>query len=56
MKIWAKEWKNNQMLRDITIEDCSDETRTHKVFNALEQVCYEFDLPKPLWLDSTVRD
>ena len=40
MKIWAKEWKNNQMLRDITIE----------------QVCYEFDLPKPLWLDSNVRE
>ena len=44
------------MLRDTTIEDCSDDTRTHKVFNALEQVCYEFDLPKPLWLDSNVRE
>ena len=56
MKIWAKEWKNNHMLRDTTIEDCSDDTRTHKVFKALEQVCYEVDLPKPLWLDSNVRE
>ena len=59
MKIWAKEWKNNHMLRDTTIEDCSDDTRTHKVFRALEQVCYEFDLPKPLWLfyqDSFVEE
>lgn len=56
MRIWAKEWKNNHLLRDITVEDFSDETRTHKVFGALDQVCREFDLQHPIWLDSTVRE
>lgn len=56
MRIWAKIFKNTKMLRDITIEDNSGETRTHKIFNAIEKVCYEFDLSKPLWLDSNIAD
>lgn len=44
------------MLRDTVIEDYSTETRTHKVFKALEKVCHEFDLQVPIWLDSTVTD
>ena len=41
---------------DTVIEDSSDDTRTHKIFNALEEVCLQFDLGKPIWLDSTVSD
>lgn len=56
MRIWFKEWKSNHLLRDIVIEDDSDETRTHKIFNALDKCCMEFDLSRPIWLDSTVRE
>ena len=56
MRIWFKQWKDSRMLRDIVIEDDSDETRTHKVFQALDTACYEMDLGRPLWLDVTVRD
>ena len=55
-RLWAKEFKNNHMLRDTVIEDSSDDTRTHKVFHAIDEVCYQFDLGKPIWLDSTVQD
>ena len=55
-RLWAKEFKNNRMLKDIVIEDGRDETRTHKVFDALEAVCLQFDLSKPIWLESTVSD
>ena len=51
-RLWAKEFKDNRMLRDTTICDDSDETRTHKVFHALEEVCYVFDLGKPIWLNT----
>ena len=44
------------MLKDTVIEDNSNETRTHKIFNALESACNEFDLSKPIWLDSTIKD
>ena len=55
-RLWAKTLKDNHMLQDTVIEDSSAETRTHKVFNALDKVCYQFDLSKPIWLDATVND
>ena len=55
-RLWAREFKNNRMLKDTVIEDGRDETRTHKVFDALEEVCLQFDLGKPIWLESTVSD
>lgn len=44
------------MIKDMTVEDISDDTRTHKIFNCLEKVCNEFDLEKPIWLDSNVSN
>jgi len=44
------------MLKDITIEDDREDTRTHKVFQALDKVCYEFDLSKPIWLETTIAE
>lgn len=55
-RLWAKEFKDNRMLKDTVIEDGCDDTRTHKIFNALEEVCLRFDLGKPIWLESTVSD
>ena len=55
-RLWAKTFKDNRMLRDTVIEDDSKDTRTHKIFRALDEVCYQFDLGKPIWLDATVTD
>lgn len=55
-RLWAKEFKDNHMLCDTTVCDDGDDTRTHKVFRALEEVCYEFDLGKPIWLDATISE
>lgn len=55
-RLWAKIFHDNHMLKDTRITDDSTDTRTHKVFRALEEVCYEFDLGKPIWLDKTVAD
>ena len=55
-RLWAKEWKDNRLLRDMTVEDSGDDTRTHKIFRALDQVCLAFDLSKPIWLDATIAE
>ena len=55
-RLWGKEFKDNHMIKDTTICDDSDDTRTHKIFNALDEICYEFDLSKPIWLDSNIHD
>ena len=56
MRIWFKIFQDNHLQRDMVITDDSEDTRTHKVFAALEQVCYEFDLSKPIWLDATIAE
>lgn len=48
--------KDNRLLRDTTIADESEDTRTHKIFRALDAVCMEFDLAKPIWLDSNISE
>ncbi len=44
------------MLRDTVVEDVSDDTRTHKVLRLLQEVAIAFDLEKPIWLESNIRD
>ena len=56
MRIWFKIFQDKHLQRDMVITDDSEDTRTHKVFAALEQVCYEFDLSKPIWLDATIAE
>lgn len=56
MRIWFKVFKENRLERDLVIENNSSDTRTHKVFDALDRCCYEMDLSKPIWLDSIVSD
>lgn len=55
-RLWAKIFKDNHMLKDTVICNSTDDTRTHKVFQAVDDVCYEFDLGKPIWLDATVAE
>ena len=31
-------------------------SRTSMVFQALDDICYEFDLGKPIWLSSNIND
>ena len=52
----GKEFKDNHMIKDTTICDDSGDTRTHKIFNALDEICYEFDLSKPIWLDVNINE
>lgn len=56
MRIWFKIMQDNHLLRDITITDDSDDTRTHKIFRALDEACYALDLSRPIWLDANVAE
>ncbi|MDD6667556.1 MAG: hypothetical protein PUE58_06365 [Lachnospiraceae bacterium] len=56
MKIWFKEWKDSHMVRDLTVEIGGEDTRTHKIFQAVDQMCLEFDLAHPIWLDQNIRE
>ena len=55
-RLWGKIWKENRLVKDTVICDESQDTRTHKIFHALDAICYEFDLSKPIWLDSNIEE
>ena len=56
-RLWAKLFKENRMLRDMVVcDDDKELNRTRKIYKALDEVCYEFDLSKPIWLDATIKD
>ena len=56
-RIWGRMIKNNKLVKDmvVCIEDYTI-SRTKKVYQALEEMCYEFDLAKPIWLESNKQD
>ena len=41
-RLWAKIFKSNHMLRDTVICDAREDTRTHKVFHALDEICSQW--------------
>lgn len=55
MRIWFKLMKDNHLVKDYMFEDVTDDTRTHKVFRGVDEVCREFDLGRPIWLKATIQ-
>ena len=43
-RLWAKIMKENRLLKDTVICDDSNDTRTHKVFHALDEIVYSLTL------------
>ena len=55
-RLWGKIWKDNRMEKDTVYEEESDDTRTHKIFRGLDEICHEFDLGCPIWLEKNVSE
>lgn len=56
-RLWGKIIKDNRMLRDTVIENGNYAmSRTAMVLDAVDQMCYEFDLGHPVWLDKAVEE
>ena len=56
-RLWAKIIVSGKMIKNITIENSdSSLNRTKKIFNAIDEICYAYDLSKPLWLDKNIKE
>ncbi len=55
-RLWARTFRNTHVLQNLCVEDPSEDTRTHKVFHALEKTVLEFDLCTPIWLDKNISE
>jgi hypothetical protein len=56
MRIWFRVFSDAHLIASETIENTDNDTRTHKVFAALEEACVRLDLGKPIWLDTNIRE
>lgn len=56
-RMWGKLWKDNRLLKDFVAENGDySMSRTAMVFQAVEEICQEFDLSQPIWLDANIND
>jgi len=56
-RLWAKIMVSGKMVKNMTIENFdSSLNRTKKIFNSIDEICYAYDLSKPIWLDKNIRE
>lgn len=56
-RLWGKIWKKNHLIRDMVVcDERAGVNRTRKIYDALDKICLEFDLSRPIWLEVTVND
>ena len=55
-RMWGRIFSNTRLINDTVIEDDSNDSRTHKVFNSLDKICNEFGITRPIWLDKNISD
>lgn len=55
-RMWAKLFKDTHLIKDTVIASDKVDTRTHKVFDAIDDICQEFNIGHPIWLDKNVKD
>lgn len=55
-RLWGKIVTDSRIVKTETIERPEEDTRTHKIFHALEDLCRLWDLSNPIWLDATVQE
>lgn len=56
-RLWGKIFKDGRMVKDIVISNGDYSlSRTDMIFQSLDKICYEFDLEKPIWLDTSIQE
>ena len=56
-RLWIKIMVSGKMVKNMTIENSdSSLNRTKKIFNSIDEICYAYDLSKPIWLDKNIRE
>ena len=56
-RMWGKIFKENRLVKD-TVICCEDLSlnRTRKVYATLDDICVEFDLQTPIWLEKNKKE
>ena len=56
-RLWVKIIDAGKIVKNMTIKNNdSSLNRTKKIFHAIDEACYAYDLSKPLWLDKNISE
>jgi len=55
-RLWGKIIKDNRLIKDTVITNDTENSRTRKILEALESICVQFDLGKPIWLEVNITE
>ncbi|HIV16895.1 MAG TPA: hypothetical protein IAB17_02775 [Candidatus Alectryocaccobium stercorigallinarum] len=55
-RLWGKLIKDSKIIKSETIVREEDDTRTHKIFNSLDELCKMWDLGSPIWLEANINE
>lgn len=55
-RLWGKIFKENRLVKDMVVVDESVDTRTHKIFHSIDELCIKFDISHPIWLEHNIKD
>lgn len=55
-RLWGKLIKNSKIIKSHTAVRPEDDTRTHKVFSSIEELCKLWDLAVPIWLEANINE
>lgn len=56
MVIWARMFQDNRCIQDLTLSRDEQDTRTHKIFSAIAEICDTWNLAQPIWLNANIRE
>lgn len=56
-RLWGKIIKDSKIIRDhVSLDNDYSKSRTDMILNALTDICHNFDLAEPIWLESNIND
>ena len=55
-KLWGKMIKDSRIIKSETFVREEEDTRTHKIFKSIEEMCRLWDISNPIWLEANIKD
>ena len=57
LRLWGKIFKDNRLLKDHVATDVDySKDRKTMIFDAIREICHEFDIAEPIWLLHNIDD
>ena len=56
MTIWGTLIKDSKIIKSYTVTVEDTDTRTHRIFRAMDIMCEKLDISHPIWLETSISE